>query len=55
MTSRISGRDVRRFGFWLLCWSLALARFLEYWQAHVLASLFVLGLGIGLRRLGEGE
>lgn len=54
MTSRLSGEGVIRLEFWLLCRSLALTRFLDHWQVPALASLFVLGLGIGLGRLGEG-
>ena len=44
----LSGARVRRFGFSVALWSLALAALVDNWQASLLFGAFLLGVGIGL-------
>lgn len=48
MLSRLSARDIRRFGFSVCCWSVALAALVGHWFTSFLLGLLVLGIGIGL-------
>lgn len=48
MAARISAASIRRFGFSMACWAIALTAFFEYWFVSFLAGVLVLGIGVGL-------
>ncbi|WP_291288562.1 hypothetical protein [Enorma sp.] len=43
-----NARSIRRIGFSMCCWAIALAAFVDVWQAPLLLGAFLLGIGIGL-------
>ena len=55
MTRFLTASRIRRFGFLIALESLAFASWLSGWQVSFLAGLLVLGAGVGLWDMGEGE
>lgn len=55
MSRIITASRIRRAGLLIALESLAFASWLSGWQVSFLAGLLVLGVGVGLWDMGEGE
>lgn len=55
MGNIITAARIRRAGLLIALESLAFASWLSGWQVSFLVGLLVLGMGIGLWDMGEGE